>query len=1141
MNKYLKLVTLGFVTALFTGVLVNASPIAANADDEFVLELHNEKFLKVEVGENFTVVLTDNNEVYTFGRNHLGQLGIGNTNVTLAAHNITESFNLNNGETIVDIDAGRDFTIALTSSNRIFTWGDNTYAQLGNETTTAALAPINVTSFVNPSNIVVKKVVAADENIVVWLENKQIIVSGRNDKGQMAQGNTTAFTDVRIANFGSSLSAESIIDVGMFASTGYVLTQSGKVFAWGDNANKQVGNNGSAVVSTPAQLTFSGLGGGEKVVSASIGVNHGVAVTNQYKTYFWGTNSNYALGDSVTLPLNTVKNTPFNATNALKYEDEDGYTYGFVSKTEDWGNDGVTDYDEVTRPLLVFAANDATIFKQEYIYRYYESGVAGPYEDPSYDYRVIGKNMHEGQSYILNDYDDEYFEELEYAGWETYDYGYALIDFGYSRTNTIWLNEEGDFTIHGSNVYGQHGYGQVSEGGEYDNTNYSENVRYFMDGIYDYLPTNLTAPLEAYFYPNNANNMTNELANQYYAIFGSWYGNNDQYRNAGLVDYFFTEDLETGFGFSEKEWSVFTADQMQLMRSIIATLFEDEIMYESWISTDDKILEELDYSGRQAADWIRYDMDVYVNYGGYELTGWDEAYIRDQAIIDLLPASVETRLNRYRELLAAVEGFEDTYLQPFLADMLELEALDLSLTHDYDIGFTYYDNYYYEYALDLGYDQIEYLLENGYEETILAIFDAYDALPEMVQLLINEWNYYGIYEELYDYYYYYFADRYSDELDDFMYDVQDDEWYWYWPLFENLEDLEALLEKINALPGQSYEWFTYVWEDQYENTYYDYDTYEYWIFLNDLLPYLKEGKPVFDQIVIIDALVVYDDDYGDYVIDLDTAALIIAMYNDLLALSEEAQALLDPEYAYWLYELALQTLANAVEDELYNVYLIEDDNGVYGLFANLEDVLAALAAFEALPEEALDYMDSEAIEYYEYLLSIKLALQEGLEVYEQIVDIEGFDYEDLTDEQLAAISKMYNDYLALSEDAQALLDPEYVEYLAYVAVNFVQGRINNLPSSVQEFEDLFNDEETKQAAIDDLLAAWSAYQALSPELRALVDADYAAHLQAMHARYLELIKPQVDLAMIGLILVHLAAGTYFAFKKRDVLVPIVKE
>ena len=701
-----------------------------------------------------------------------------------------------------------------------------------------------------------------------------------------------------------------------------------------------------------------------------------------------------------------------------------------------------------------------------------------------------------------------------------------MIEFGLSRTHSIFLNSENDFTIFGSNLYGEHGVGYTSLGGTEYNSNYSYNVRDFMEYIFSELPTNLTAPLDAYFNP--AGGTTGDLADEQRAIFGYWYGFNDNVRGPGIVDYLFPEAY-FGDVFTEKEWSVITAEQMTFMNQIIATVYEDEIIYDSYIRTDELILEELE-DGREAADWVRYDMDYYANYGSYEL-GWDEELFLNGDIIDLLPASVETRLNRYRELLAAVEGFEDTYLQPFLA-LMEDETNDVNV----GIDFVYFDEYYDENALDLDFEQMEYLIDNEYESMILNIFTAYEALPELVQLLINEWNFYGIYEELYYSYYEFFADDYADALSQFENDVQDGEWDWYYPLFENISELETLLAGIDDLNEISYDLFVEMYGQ--ENEFFTYDMYEYWIWLNDLLPLLKEGKDVYDQIVIIEDLIQNDDGF-DYV-NLEDVPAILDMYADFLLLSEEAQDLLDPEYVYFIYSLALEALAYEVEDLGWDIYDIEDESDTYGLFANYDDVLAALAKFEALPEDALEYLSEDAIEYYEYLLTIKLPLAEGLDVFNQIVDIEEMDLDNLDVTTIEAILDMYEDYLDLSEEAKNLIDPDYVEWLLSLIIEQVESDIETLPGTVEDFDALFNDAETKDATINGLLGAWNKYQAMSDELRDDMDLEARAHLEALYARYLELTRPSVDLLMIGLILVHLSAGVYFAFKKKDVLVKPVQ-
>jgi hypothetical protein len=260
-------------------------------------------------------------------------------------------------------------------------------------------------------------------------------------------------------------------------------------------------------------------------------------------------------------------------------------------------------------------------------------------------------------------------------------------------------------------------------------------------------------------------------------------------------------------------------------------------------------------------------------------------------------------------------------------------------------------------------------------------------------------NYYELYYEYYEF----FADDYADALSQFEDDIQDGEWSWYWPLFENLSDLETLLAGINTLNPISLDMFKDFYVDGDEN-YYDYYEYEYWIYLNELLPFLQEGKDVFNQIVTIE--------------ELD-----------------------------------------------------------------------------------LDNLDATTIK---------------------------------------AISDMYEDYLALSEDAQELLDPEYVQSLLSLIVEQVEGDIEELPGTVEDFDALFNDAETKEATINGLLGAWNKYQAMSDDLKEDMDPEARAHLETLYARYLELNKTSVDLWMVVLIIVHLSAGVYFAFKKRDILVKPVQ-
>ena len=59
-------------------------------------------------------------------------------------NNITNNFNLLSNETIVQISVGDEHSVAVSSQNRIFTWGRNEYGVLGIEELTQSYFPFNL-------------------------------------------------------------------------------------------------------------------------------------------------------------------------------------------------------------------------------------------------------------------------------------------------------------------------------------------------------------------------------------------------------------------------------------------------------------------------------------------------------------------------------------------------------------------------------------------------------------------------------------------------------------------------------------------------------------------------------------------------------------------------------------------------------------------------------------------------------------------------------------------------------------------------------------------------------------------------------------------------------------------------------------
>jgi len=75
-----------------------------------------------------------------------GGLGDGTTVSKPIPIDITSELNLKFREAIIQMSLGTYHSSILTSSGRLFTWGNNAYGQLGDGTSVNRLKPVDITS-----------------------------------------------------------------------------------------------------------------------------------------------------------------------------------------------------------------------------------------------------------------------------------------------------------------------------------------------------------------------------------------------------------------------------------------------------------------------------------------------------------------------------------------------------------------------------------------------------------------------------------------------------------------------------------------------------------------------------------------------------------------------------------------------------------------------------------------------------------------------------------------------------------------------------------------------------------------------------------------------------------------------------------
>jgi alpha-tubulin suppressor-like RCC1 family protein len=97
------------------------------------------KAIDIDAGSNFSMALTDDKSVWTWGDNSSGQLGTGG-NASLSAPSKVSSL-----KNIVLISCGTHHALTLAENGDLWAWGWNIMGQLGDKSFEGRAKPVKVT------------------------------------------------------------------------------------------------------------------------------------------------------------------------------------------------------------------------------------------------------------------------------------------------------------------------------------------------------------------------------------------------------------------------------------------------------------------------------------------------------------------------------------------------------------------------------------------------------------------------------------------------------------------------------------------------------------------------------------------------------------------------------------------------------------------------------------------------------------------------------------------------------------------------------------------------------------------------------------------------------------------------------------
>jgi len=236
-------------------------------------------YVKITGGYYFTAAIKSDGTLWTWGRNTYGQLGLGDITNRLAPVQVGSDANW------ASVAAGDNHTVALKTDGSLWAWGYNGSGQLGDGTTTVRLTPTRIGT---ASDWVM--VDAGEDHTVALKEDASIWCWGDNSKGQLGDGTTTSrLVPTRVGASNTWV----MIEAGAQHTT--AIDTDGKMWAWGYNYNGQIGDG-----TTTSRLSPVQIGSAADWVKVSAGNNHTMATKADGTLFAWGSNSNGQLGLSDT-------------------------------------------------------------------------------------------------------------------------------------------------------------------------------------------------------------------------------------------------------------------------------------------------------------------------------------------------------------------------------------------------------------------------------------------------------------------------------------------------------------------------------------------------------------------------------------------------------------------------------------------------------------------------------------------------------------------------------------------------------------------------------------------------------------------------------------------------------------------------
>lgn len=238
------------------------------------------------------------NQLYTWGRNNVGQLGLGYLSQLAwndpghASHDPATPHPNVPVMPVLPVEAGAPISVGinqisssvLDEHGQIWSWGSNSSCQLGY--TSAATSVPTPGLVAGLEDLTPVQLDRGYDHVLVLLDDGRVAAFGSNSRGQLGDGTTTNRCHAVIVELAEGQPLDQVVAVSASSASSFAIRADGTVWAWGRGQYGALGQGDE--LDSPRPRMVPGVTG---AIAFDNGRDHTIVLTRSGAAYAWGLNT----------------------------------------------------------------------------------------------------------------------------------------------------------------------------------------------------------------------------------------------------------------------------------------------------------------------------------------------------------------------------------------------------------------------------------------------------------------------------------------------------------------------------------------------------------------------------------------------------------------------------------------------------------------------------------------------------------------------------------------------------------------------------------------------------------------------------------------------------------------------------------